>query len=578
MAEEKRIIDTSFLEDKKTQKIHIKDILFTILRNIHWLVLCGALGALIAGYYVRHQNRVYESTARLLIKGSSTNSGENTVREASIKNMFSTRTLYNSTINNEMMILTSKSAMTEVARNLKLNVVYTAKTRLVNRTKDLYGESPFTIDFIDNDEEDHVTFIATVNGKNSIVLSLTDYEPLTVRFEDTVATPFGRIVAHKTWFFNTGYSATPINVTHYSMSAAAERYRAALQVTRNDDMNTIVNISLRDSSPIRAQEVINEVIRVYNEGAVNDKKRIIADTYNYINQRLALLHSDLGIQENALANFKRENQLLDISSVGQSYLQSSIQSSEEIERLKKQLSQARYLTQMNQSGGAAHLIPPTIGLDDANIMTLIDKHNALVLELEKYQSPNSPVVKAKMEELHTLRSNMNRLLDGYIGMLQERIAETQIVASNASSKMSQVPQQQLYLENLERLQKIKEELYLHLLSRREELMISQPSIEPRTLNLFVRDECKEAFPEIFRKYFGDSFVLLTRDEVITGKLFGIGNDHDGLENMIGDYIALAVSDRSIFNTHLEAQEMPGGHAGLSKEEISIPLIVIEPSA
>lgn len=135
MAEEKRIIDTSFLEDKKTQKIHIKDILFTILRNIHWLVLCGALGALIAGYYVRHQNRVYESTARLLIKGSSTNSGENTVREASIKNMFSTRTLYNSTINNEMMILTSKSAMTEVARNLKLNVVYTAKTRLVNRTK-----------------------------------------------------------------------------------------------------------------------------------------------------------------------------------------------------------------------------------------------------------------------------------------------------------------------------------------------------------------------------------------------------------------------------------------------------------
>ena len=45
--------------------------------------------------------------------------------------------------------------------------------------------------------------------------------------------------------------------------------------------------------------------------------------------------------------------------------------------------------------------------------------------------------------------------------------------------------------------------------------------------------------------------------------------------MIGDYVALAVSDRSVFNTHIEAQEMPGGHAGLTKEEISIPLIVIE---
>ena len=106
-------------------------------------------------------------------------------------------------------------------------------------------------------------------------------------------------------------------------------------------------------------------------------------------------------------------------------------------------------------------------------------------------------------------------------------------------------------------------------------LVRQPSFEPRTLNLFIKDEYKEVFPDIFRKYFKDSFVLLTREEVLSGKLFGTGKDHDGLEGMIGDYVALAVSDRSIFNTHIEAQEMPGGHAGLTKEEISVPLIVIE---
>ncbi len=45
--------------------------------------------------------------------------------------------------------------------------------------------------------------------------------------------------------------------------------------------------------------------------------------------------------------------------------------------------------------------------------------------------------------------------------------------------------------------------------------------------------------------------------------------------MIGDYVALAVSELSVFNTHLEAQLMPGGHAGLTPEEYEIPLIVIE---
>ncbi len=44
--------------------------------------------------------------------------------------------------------------------------------------------------------------------------------------------------------------------------------------------------------------------------------------------------------------------------------------------------------------------------------------------------------------------------------------------------------------------------------------------------------------------------------------------------MIGDYVALSVYDVSLFNTHIEAQEMPGGHAGLTSAEVTIPLIVI----
>ena len=106
-------------------------------------------------------------------------------------------------------------------------------------------------------------------------------------------------------------------------------------------------------------------------------------------------------------------------------------------------------------------------------------------------------------------------------------------------------------------------------------LVRFPSFEPRTLNLFVRDEYRAAFPEIFRKHFGDAFLLLTREEVLDGRLFGTGHNLGMLDRMIGDYVALAVSDRSIFNTHLEAQEMPGGHAGLTREEISIPLIVIQ---
>ena len=106
-------------------------------------------------------------------------------------------------------------------------------------------------------------------------------------------------------------------------------------------------------------------------------------------------------------------------------------------------------------------------------------------------------------------------------------------------------------------------------------LVRMPSIEPRTLNLFVKEGCKAAFPGIFRKHFGDDFLLLTREEVLREKLFGPGEDRPGLPEMIGDHVALAVSDCSLFNTHYEAQVMPGGHAGLTAEETRIPLIVVE---
>ena len=101
-----------------------------------------------------------------------------------------------------------------------------------------------------------------------------------------------------------------------------------------------------------------------------------------------------------------------------------------------------------------------------------------------------------------------------------------------------------------------------------------PSIEPRTSNLFVKAEFKESFPALFNKTFIDKFLLLTREEVLENQLFGTGHNRPELEQMIGDFVALAVSDTSLTNTHFEAQKMPGMHAGLTQEEIKIPLIAI----
>lgn len=100
-------------------------------------------------------------------------------------------------------------------------------------------------------------------------------------------------------------------------------------------------------------------------------------------------------------------------------------------------------------------------------------------------------------------------------------------------------------------------------------------IEPRALNLYVKDQMREQFEAEFMKEFGRDFLLLTKEEVYRKKLFGTGIPHENVDAMIGDYVAIAITDLTIFNTGEEAEELKGVHAGYTREEMTIPFIVFE---
>lgn len=108
-----------------------------------------------------------------------------------------------------------------------------------------------------------------------------------------------------------------------------------------------------------------------------------------------------------------------------------------------------------------------------------------------------------------------------------------------------------------------------------ECLVRMPSIEPRALNLFVKKEKEERFKHEFQKEFGDKFLLWTKQEVLDSHLFGTGQEHRYFRDMLGDYLAIAIDDLTIFNTREEAEHFISVHAGMTEDEMTIPLIVIE---
>ena len=58
------------------------------------------------------------------------------------------------------------------------------------------------------------------------------------------------------------------------------------------------------------------------------------------------------------------------------------------------------------------------------------------------------------------------------------------------------------------------------------------SIESRACAFFVKEGLKEKFVKLFNNYFGSDFVLLTRQEVIDKKVFGIGKENSFFRDAI----------------------------------------------
>ena len=113
----------SFLDDKQSVSFHIKDLVFLLLRNIHWLLLFALLGGVIANVVTRRQEKIYESNAKILIRGGNdVGVADNNMRELSIRSTLGLQSFYSSTIYNEIMILTSKTTIQKAVEDLHLNI------------------------------------------------------------------------------------------------------------------------------------------------------------------------------------------------------------------------------------------------------------------------------------------------------------------------------------------------------------------------------------------------------------------------------------------------------------------------
>lgn len=461
----------TFDDEDSSRGIPIRDILKIALRNWYWFVVSVSICTAFAFLYAKSVTQLYVAEAVIMIKTDTKKGGG-----ASESAIFADMGLGSSVgiVENEIPILRSTALMEAVVKRLRLDVTYTVHPLL--RTVDIYARSPIEVVFPDKRFKKgaylNVTPLSANRFKYAVADSSNNFVWRDANFGDTLSVWAETFVIRTTPFFNDNAINETIRVSVSDVRSKAKSILRNLTVRRADKVTGILNLLLEDHSFQCAVDILNTLIVVYNEDVINDKNRVAYNTEKFIIERITAIYQDLGGIDGQIEQLKQENKITDFSASSNLLLETGSRYKNEVIAIETEISLVRFIKDyLSDPAKRDELIPTNTGISDVGIESQIVRYNEVRMCLDKLlanSGANNPVTIELFNSLNVTKANMIRSIDNLLASLDIKRDQALRQENLTSLRIASVPTQEKRVNDVVRQQKIKEELYLYLLKKREE--------------------------------------------------------------------------------------------------------------
>jgi len=114
---------------------------------------------------------------------------------------------------------------------------------------------------------------------------------------------------------------------------------------------------------------------------------------------------------------------------------------------------------------------------------------------------------------------------------------------------------------------------LHIYEHQDlvDTFLHEPTLEGRTTTFMIKQDKYGDFIELFHKYYGDKFDLITKEEALANEIFGDALPNNVVNEFLGDFFAISKGEYFFFlDKEVDPKEMfKAHHAGFTEDEMKI---------
>jgi tyrosine-protein kinase Etk/Wzc len=459
--------DLEQIEQQKT--IDINRILTILLSR--WYIVVGTLLISVSVAYImlRYTQPTYQSYA--VIKFDDDRGGQ-------IGDLFKYGRLtgrLENMMRTEVEVLQSRSVSQKTVEQMGLKTLVKVKGNFVTST--IYPNRFFDVAFIRLDSADLGKSIVVQFEKSGTIKIISGQNsPInkSVHFGDTILLGNSLIALHHSDGNAPTFENNQVTITIVNPKGMGNELRGGLRVEIGKNVSTM-SLTYVSDIPDLAADYLNNLIRVYIEESVLQKRAAGQQAINFIDQQLTQLAVEVSNAQNDLADFKASNRSINPADIGRTDFQRLIAFETEKSLLEFRKKQLQLLLNGLNKPQTDVLEMVVFDPEDAqSIAPLFQNLNAAILDyqtkLARYNS-ESPVLKEVQNRIDELKRSLIKTVAQVLVTIDNKIGFTMRQMGDLNSSLASLPTKELALLNLERNFKINEKIYGYLLERRLETLI-----------------------------------------------------------------------------------------------------------